>query len=436
MFTRILKFKSAKRKTQSALRLVAALSFGLLLCVLSFTFCAIAASAAEKQNPVILYFFYGQGCPHCAKEEKFLEKLQTEFPDLKIEKFELWYNQDNQKLLQKIVEKLKIRGNSVPITIIDGKAIYGYADDETTGKTIKETVAAVRANPASDPLKEIISGGKENSAGASEKMVEEKGAPTSDLPLNNKIPEKIKVPFFGEIKIKILSLPALSVILGAIDGFNPCAMWVLVFLISLLLKMQNTRRRLVLGLAFIAASALVYFLFMTAWLNFFLFVGYVFWLRLVIALVALGSGIYQIHEFFVNKDAACKVTKGQKQRKTFDKLKDIVSRKSFLLALGGICLLALAVNLVELFCSIGLPAVFTNVLTMSNIPRYRYYLYIFLYLFFFMLDDMIVFIVAMSSLKILGFDKKYSRYSGLIGGIIILIVGILLILKPEWLMFG
>jgi hypothetical protein len=192
----------------------------------------------------------------------------------------------------------------------------------------------------------------------------------------------------------------------------------------------------ILGTAFIVASASVYFLFMAAWLNFILFIGIVVWIRILIGLVALGGGSYSIKDYFKNPQAGCKVTGSEKRKKIFEKLKNITHQKSFYLALGGIILLAFAVNLVELICSAGLPAVYTQVLALSNLAKWQYYLYILLYVFVFMLDDLFVFFVAMTTLQMTGITTKYSRYSRLIGGILMLIIGLLLIFKPAWLMFG
>ena len=105
-------------------------------------------------------------------------------------------------------------------------------------------------------------------------------------------------------------------------------------------------------------------------------------------------------------------------------------------ALAGIIALAVAVNLVELLCSAGLPVVFTQILALNNLPTWQYYAYLILYIFIFILDDLIVFILAMLTLKMTGLGNKYARYSHLIGGAVMVIVGLLLIFKPEWLMFG
>ena len=169
---------------------------------------------------------------------------------------------------------------------------------------------------------------------------------------------------------------------------------------------------------------------------FLLFLGFIVWIRIIIGLVALGSGGYNLREWWVNREAYCKVTKNEKRQRIFTKLKEITQNKKFLMALGGIILLAFAVNLVEAICSAGLPAIYTQILTLSDLSTLGYYSYILLYILVFMLDDLIVFFIAMITLKAVGLSGKFSRASNLIGGILMLIIGLILIFKPEWLMFG
>ena len=104
--------------------------------------------------------------------------------------------------------------------------------------------------------------------------------------------------------------------------------------------------------------------------------------------------------------------------------------------LDRILALAFAVNLVELLCSAGIPAVYTQVLALSNLPTWQYYAYLALYIIVFMLDDLFVFVVAMKTLQITGIGTGYSRFSHLAGGVVLLAIGALLLLRPEWLMFG
>ncbi len=374
-------------------------------------------------NTTNIYFFWGQGCPHCAKEKSFLEKFVKENSALTLYDYEVYYNQDNQKSLQAIGQSLGFSIQGVPITIIGDQPLVGFSETITPDE-IERRVDACLQLGCSDKTGEIL-----GIAQAEPNDISDSVAVSVDS-------DKIKVPWLGEIEIKNFSLPILTIILGALDGFNPCAMWVLLFLISLLLGMKDKKRMWILGSAFIVASALVYFLFMAAWLNLIIFLGFIVWVRVLIGLLALFGGGYNLKEYFTNPTGACKVTGSTKRQQIFGRLKEITQQNSFYLALGGIILLAMAVNLVELICSAGLPAVYTQVLALNNLDQWQYYLYILLYIFVFMLDDLLVFFIAMTTLQITGLTSKYSRYSHLIGGILMLIIGLLLIFKPAALMFG
>ncbi len=383
----------------------------------------ISPSQMFAQNQVNVYLFWGDGCPHCAREKPFLEQLEKKYSYIKLHQYEIWGNQRNRDLLTKVGGRLQTDIQGVPFTVVGDKQFAGYLSDETTGKEIENAVIQCSKVPCNDPVGDVIKGSTGNNTSQKEKS--EKVVPT-----------KITVPILGEIDTKHLSLPLLTIIIGALDGFNPCAMWTLLFLISLLIGMHDKRRMWILGTAFIVSSAFVYFLFMAAWLHLVLFIGFVFWIRAAIGILALGAGIYNLREYLTNKENACKVTKSGERRKIFDALKHITQEKHFFIALVGIILLAGAVNIVELICSAGFPVIYTQTLSMSNLPVWQYYLYLLLYIFVFMLDDLFVFIVSMKTLQMTGVTTKYSRFSHLIGGILMLILGLLLIFKHELLMFG
>lgn len=403
---------------------------------------------ASASGPINLYLFWGDGCPHCEKEIVFLNELKKENPNINLVSFEIYRNMDNAMLFQKFAKELNANISGVPALFIGDKYFVGYSS-EITPIQVKNRVDYCLINGCSDPFVKFFETQKEmaerveetNPVNKTEKKdivrYSEEEIPVTTIEV---LPEEkdslFKIPVLGEINARDVSLPILTVFMGILDGFNPCAMWTLLFLISLLLGMENRKRMWILGGAFIVASASVYFIFMAAWLNLILFIGFVIWVRLLIGLLALAGGSYSLNKFFHTKSGTCSVTGGEKRRKVFDNLKKIVQQKSFWLALGGIIILAFLVNLVELVCSAGLPAIYTQILALNNLANWQYYFYILLYVFFFMIDDLLIFIVAMVTLKMTGLSTRYARYSHLIGGVLMVIIGILLIFKPEWLMFG
>lgn len=398
-------------------------------------------STSFALNQVDAYLFYGEGCPHCAKEINFFNSIKNRYPDLNVIGYEVYYNQENSLLMQKVANYLGVDAGGVPFLIIGDEYFVGFGEKSSPPeieKIINKCLISTCPNNVGDLLgfvnKEENASIKEelNNIDDLEEIIPEQVVNTETIE-GEKI---IKLPFLGDTNIYKLSLPVLAVSMGLLDGFNPCAMWTLLFLISLLLGMNDRRKMWILGTTFIIASASVYFVFMSAWLNLILFLGFIIWVRLFIALLALLGGSYSIKEYFTTPTNGCKVTGSEKRQKVFERLKNIVKQNNLWLALGGIILLAFLVNLVELICSAGLPAVFTQVLAMNNLSTWGYYSHILLYIFFFMIDDLFVFFIAMITLKMTGITTKYAKYSHLIGGILMVIIGILLIFKPEWLMFG
>lgn len=400
-----------------------------ILAIALFFFLSVAQ--AGQAAGVTVYFFYGQGCPHCAKEEIFLQDLVKLYPDVKVKKFEVWHNQENLNLLKKVGSELSADISGVPFTLVGADYIVGFSSSKTTGQQILKLIENCHKQPCQDFVGPLLSNQDDFKSG---EVIKDK--PEKSVKTEKKLPEKLSLPLVGDINIKLVSLPVLTVVMGLLDGFNPCAMWVLIFLIGFLIGMEDKKRRWALGGVFLLASAGVYYVFMAAWLNLLLFLGVIIWVRLAIGFLALGGGFVNLREYFKNPTGACKVTRQKERKLVFERLKEIALKRSFWLALGGIIILAFAVNLVELICSAGLPAVYTQVLALSNLSSWQYYAYILLYIFFFLIDDILVFVIAMVTLEVTGLSSKYSRYSSLIGGLIMLIIGVLLIFKPEWLMFG
>lgn len=391
----------------------------IFLFILSFLFILPSINAEEKKQ-VNVYLFHSNTCSHCKAEIEFLNEIQKEYENLKINLYEINDVKENKELMINIKEKLNIDSPMVPFTVIGDYYYIGYNDGVKDG--IKNLIEKYTSEEQYDIIKDIID-----------------GKDVSNFKIKNGEINKIST-VFGEIDPAKVSLPILSVIMGAIDGFNPCAMWVLIFLITMLFNMENKKRMWALGITFLVTSALIYLVFMFVWLGVATkLLTTISWLKLLIGLIALIGAFINLKGFIksiVKKDAGCEVVDNSKRKKIISKIKKYTSEKSFILAMLGVMLLAISVNAIELACSAGLPVLFTNVLALNDVNFIEKCIYIFIYIFFFLIDDIIVFFVAMFTLNIKALSTKYTKYSHLIGGIIMLIIGILMIFKPEWLMFN
>lgn len=410
-------------------------------------FLLLPVSAKADEKVINIHLFYGNGCPHCAAEEEFLSDYLKDRTDVKLYKYEIWYNSHNQELLSKVQKEMGTTNkNGVPFTVIGKKTIVGYADG-VTDEQIKDAINYYLNNDYRDYAGEITGKVKKvevkedttKDESKTEDKKENKIEKADDTKDSDQTDENVTVPVLGKINAKKVSLPILAVVLGFVDGFNPCAMWILIFLITMLFNMKDRKKMWILGLTFILTSGIVYLMFMLAWLNLATFISKIAFIRLLIAVIALVVGLINVYKYIDSlkkKDEGCDVVDKKDRKKIMEKIISITHEKKFIIALLGIMVLAASVNIIELMCSIGIPLLFTQILAMNNLSTFSYMIYMFIYIFFFLIDDIVIFVISMVTLKVTGLSTKYTKYSHLIGGIIMLIIGLLLIIKPELLMFN
>lgn len=410
-------------------------------------FLLLPVSAKADEKVINIHLFYGNGCPHCAAEEEFLSDYLKDRTDVKLYKYEIWYDSHNQELLSKVQKEMGTTNkNGVPFTVIGKKTIVGYVDG-VTDEQIKDAINYYLNNDYRDYAGEITGKVKKNEVkeditkdeSKTEDKKENKMEKADDTKDSDQTDENVTVPVLGKINAKKVSLPILAVVLGFVDGFNPCAMWILIFLITMLFNMKDRKKMWILGLTFILTSGIVYLMFMLAWLNLATFISKISFIRLLIAVIALVVGLINVYKYIDSlkkKDEGCDVVDKKDRKKIMEKIISITHEKKFIIALLGIMVLAASVNIIELMCSIGIPLLFTQILAMNNLSTFSYMIYMFIYIFFFLIDDIVIFVISMVTLKVTGLSTKYTKYSHLIGGIIMLIIGLLLIIKPELLMFN
>ena len=373
---------------------------------------------AKNDNKVTLYLFHRESCPHCKAEIKYLDKIKDKYPNLKIMEFEV---SENKALYQIVIDKVGT-GDKTPLTIIGSKVIVGFADN-----TKSEIERSIEEYSKHDNYCDLVTTKK------SKKECQKQNKDIDDKILS----DVNKIPLLGEVNVKTTSLFLIAAVIGLVDGFNPCAMWVLIFLISLLIEMKDKKKMVILGLAFILASGLIYTLFMVSWLKITNTLMST-WFRYFIAIVALVAGIINVRNYIKTRksETGCVVTKKEDRKKIITKIQKIIHENNFFIALVGIILLACSVNLIELACSSALPTFFITILGMNDLNTLQYAFYIFIYILFFLLDDIIVFLVATLTFKMTAISNKFNKYSHLIGGIICLLIGILLAFFPNIIMFS
>lgn len=400
----------------------------LFLVICLFSFCNVV-NAVSKKNLVNIYLFHSYTCKHCKEEIKLLDELEKEYDNIKVYKYEVNEN-GNGELLKNISEIMGSKVTGTPYTIIGNKVFSGYDYENSKGR-FKGAIEYYSKYGYEDKVGEYIS-----SIPLPSYEVKDTD-PDVDEYINDYISYKVKLPLIGEVKLKNLTLPLITVVIGLADGFNPCAMWVLLFLISMLIGMKDKKRMWILGSTFLLTSALIYLIFMMSWLNLANLLISVVWVRVIIAIVSLVGGIINLRGYIKHrKVSGCDVVDDKKRNKIITRIKKFTTEKNFWLAILGVIVLAISVNVVELACSAGLPVMFIEILSLNNLTAIEEIIYIVLYMLFFLLDDFVVFVIAMTTLSLTGVSSKYGNLSKLIGGILMLLIGLLLMFKPEWIMFN
>ncbi|CDE95878.1 putative uncharacterized protein [Clostridium sp. CAG:914] len=400
----------------------------LFLVICLFSFCNVVNAVSEK-NLVNIYLFHSYTCKHCKEEIKLLDELEKEYDNIKVYKYEVNEN-GNGELLKNISEIMGSKVTGTPYTIIGNKVFSGYDYENSKGR-FKGAIEYYSKYGYEDKVGEYIS-----SIPLPSYEVKDTD-PDVDEYISNYISYKVKLPLIGEVKLKNLTLPLITVVIGLADGFNPCAMWVLLFLISMLIGMKDKKRMWILGSTFLLISALIYLIFMMSWLNLANLLISVVWVRVIIAVVSLVGGFINLRGYIKHrKVSGCDVVDDKKRNRIITRIKKFTTEKNFWLAILGVIVLAISVNVVELACSAGLPVMFIEILSLNNLTAIEEIIYIVLYMLFFLLDDFVVFVIAMTTLSLTGVSSKYGNLSKLIGGILMLFIGLLLMFKPEWIMFN
>lgn len=352
----------------------------------------------KNDEKVNIYLFYSKICPHCQKEEKYFETLKEKYQDkINIYTYEVTENKTNNEIMKSLKKELKENSQGVPFTIIGSKTFLGY--DESLNERIENTIE-------------------------------------SYLDENTKTHNTYTIPILGKIEAKNASIILIAIILGFIDGFNPCAMWILLLLINMCISIKDKKKMLIVCSTFIITSGIIYFLSMLG-IGFILDLTTISYIRNIIAILAIILGIYNLYTYLkTRKQTGCHVVKKEKRKTIITKINNILNNKNTLLMFGGTIILATSVSLVEMACSLGFPTIFLELLSINNIHSFLKVTYLLIYILFYLIDDIIVLFLSIKAFETKGISTKYNKYVHLIGGLIMILMGVLLIFKPEWIMFN
>lgn len=391
----------------------------LLLCGAPFAPGAAAGTRGEIESRPTLHFFWAVSCPHCAEEKPFLEALQRRHPRLRVKEYEIWRQRDNFELLLALAERHGGGIVSTPATVLGERVWFGF--DAAIAAEIEQTAARCLAAGCPDLL----------AAAADARAAGEPAAPPQPPEPEKTAP--VALPFFGSLDPESLSLPVFTLVLGLLDSFNPCAFFVLLFLLSLLVHLRSRRIMLLVGGTFVFFSGLIYFLFMAAWLNLFLLAGRMQLVTTVAGVVALLVAALNIKDFFLFHQGPTLSIPERAKPHLFARMRHLLTESRLPAVLFGTVVLAVAANSYELLCTAGFPMVYTRVLTLHHLERWQYYAWLALYNAVYVVPLLTIVLVFTFTLG----SRKLSEWQGrvlkLLSGLMMLMLGLVLLIDPALL---
>lgn len=380
-----------------------------VLALLSFTVYAAEPwikPGTDGQPQVQLYFFWGQSCPHCIAAHPHVSAIPEARPWVTLHELEVSRDSENARRFRELVEADAAgRRAGVPAFMFCGEMHFGWDSDETTGAMLRERLDACR-------------------------MRELSGQPLA-MPMPDVVSETIAIPLVGTIDAASLSLPMLTLVLAGLDAFNPCAFFVLLFLLSMMAHQKSRARMLIIGGIFVAISGLMYFAFMAAWLNVFQIFGHLAWVTLAAGVLAVFVGIVNVKDFFWFERGFTLSISESNKTDIFHRARTILATDRLPAMIVATLLLAVAANFYELLCTAGFPMVYTRILTLAEPSSLARYFWLAAYNLIYIVPLAAIVVIFSRTLGARKLTGREGRLLKLMSGSMMLGLGALLLLVPE-----
>jgi hypothetical protein len=364
----------------------------------------------DTQPVIHLYFFWSKKCPHCLKARPDIADMDRQYPWLKLHSLELIDHPENVQTFIKMSAMFDDEASSVPTFMFCGNLFSGYEGADTTGQRLKSYLqACYQFARENEPDNKTV------------------------FELKQDTPVSVALPFFGDISSEDYSLPMLTVFIAGMDAFNPCAFFVLLFLLSMMVHTRSRGRMALIGGIFVFFSGAIYFLFMAAWLNLFIYLGELRLITLIAGCVAIIIALVNIKDYFwFKKGFSLSMSDGEKP-KLFDRIRQLLRLDSLPTVIFATVILAIVANSYELLCTAGFPMVYTRILTLNSLSTESYYSYLLLYNLIYilpLLGIVILFTVKLGSRKL---SEREGMVLKLLSGVMMLMLGLILVISPQLL---
>lgn len=389
---------------------------GRILCFLGWIGFAGLSAAEETQwfgldsqgaLQVHLYFFWSPSCPHCQEARPFVEALPEQFPWLALHSLPVTEPANAQRYTA-MAGALGQEARSVPAFLFCGHMVVGYGSDADSGSALAQGLLRCRAAQPHPGDRSV----------------------TTPLP-DSLVDSALELPLLGRLDPERLSLPLYTLLIAGLDAFNPCAFFVLLFLLSLLAHAHSRARMLLVGGVFVLFSGLIYFLFMAAWLNLFLWMGELRRVTLGAAVLAVLVALVNIKDYFWFKQGpSLSIPEGAKPG-LYQRMRGLLYADHLPALLLGTVALAIVANSYELLCTTGFPMIYTRILTLAGLTPLEHYLYLGLYNLIYVLPLLAIVLVFTQTLGGRKLTATEGRLLKLVSGLMMLGLGMVLLVAPE-----
>lgn len=375
---------------------------------------------AQGPHPVVIYFFWGDGCPHCAREKPFLEELQQRFPNVEVRAYEVWYVPENRDLFAKMTHAYGFEPSAVPTTFIGKRYWVGFND--AIREEMEGAVLACMATGCPDAGVGIIPGAEAPPA-ASVASPDPAEAMPSDV---------ITLPLLGAVDLSRQSLWVSTALISFVDGFNPCSLWVLSVLLAITLHSGSRRKVLIIGLVFLTVTSLVYALFIAGLFTVFSVISFLGWVRVLVALIALFFAAVNIKDYFWYKEGISFTISDEAKPGLYRRMRNVLNAGDSLWGLvTATAAMSAGVSLVEFSCTAGFPVLWTNLLTAQGVGVATFVALLLLYMAIYQIDELGIFLAAVITFKASRLEEKHGRILKLIGGTLMLTLAVVMLIDPA-----
>jgi thiol-disulfide isomerase/thioredoxin len=383
-------------------------------------------TAADGSPSVRLYYFFSPTCPHCQAAKPYIAQLERENPWLEVKRYSVKDHRGNARFYFETAKSLGVEALSTPGFVFCRQVMIGYDTADTTGRQLSDALRGCHdrrlANPGASGTQAATDGNGADGATTQLSAAEQSAATTVNLPL------------VGSVDAKALSLPVLTLVLAGMDAFNPCAFFVLLFLLSLLVHAKSRTRMAIVGGTFVLFSGVVYFVFMAAWLNVFLIAGELRLITFVAGLVALLVAVLNIKDYFWFKAGPSLSIPDAAKPGLFKRMREVVTEGNMGPMLVGTVLLAIVANSYELLCTAGFPMVYTLTLTKAHgLATWQYYTWLAIYNVIYVIPLLAIVVVFTKTMGARKLSEAEGRLLKLISGFMMLGFALVLLFAPSML---